>query len=290
MKWIKYFKAEPTEFVRITVGGKVKEEGTGISTIYLPFRTSVELVSVATNDQPFAFTETTKDNQVVTLQGGFLYKIESPEKILSKYNFSVDPVRKHYMKEDHKKVSQYLLQEVQTIAKRYVQATELEKVLLASEDISKSVTNDVDSGKILEEFGISFTTTYFSNIKPTPEISKALEAKFRESLLQKADEAIYARRAVAVEKERQIQENELQTEIDIEEKRKELIKKEAENRLAESKSKSEAMKLELSVYESMDAKQLASLGFLKIGEQSGKIKNLYITPELISLLGGGSDA
>lgn len=290
MEWIKYFKAEPTEFVRISAGGKVKDEGTGISAIYLPFRTSIELVSVATNDQPFAFTEITKDNQDVILQGGFLYKIENPEKIVAKYNFSIDPREKNYINEDHKKVSQHLLQLVQTSAKRYVQATPLENVLSANEHIAKIVTEDLSLGKHLEDLGIMFSSTYISSIRPKPEISKALEAKFRESLLQKADEAIYERRAFAVEKERTIQQNELQTKIDIEEKRKALVDLESRNRLAESESKSRAMKLELSAYDSIDAQRLASLGILKLGEQAEKIGSLYITPELIGLLRGGSHA
>ena len=58
------------------------------------------------------------------------------------------------------------------------------------------------------------------SIKATPEMAKAFQAGAREKMLQKADEAIYARRNTAVELERGIKENELNTEIAIEEKRR----------------------------------------------------------------------
>ncbi len=59
-------------------------------------------------------------------------------------------------------------------------------------------------------------------IKPTPETARALEAETREKLFREADEAIYARRNSAVEQERAIKENELNTEIAVENKKRQI--------------------------------------------------------------------
>jgi hypothetical protein len=59
-------------------------------------------------------------------------------------------------------------------------------------------------------------------IKPTPETARALEASVREKLLQEADDAIYIRRNASVEQERAIQENELRTDIAVEQKKREI--------------------------------------------------------------------
>jgi hypothetical protein len=59
-------------------------------------------------------------------------------------------------------------------------------------------------------------------IKPTPETARALEAEAREQLLKEADEAIFRRRNAAVEQERSIKENELNTEIAIEQKKRQI--------------------------------------------------------------------
>src|SRR6267154_459476 len=57
-------------------------------------------------------------------------------------------------------------------------------------------------------------------VKPTPETSRALEAKAREAVLREADEAIFARRNAAVENERAIKQSELDTEIAVEQKKR----------------------------------------------------------------------
>jgi hypothetical protein len=59
-------------------------------------------------------------------------------------------------------------------------------------------------------------------IKPTPEMTRALEAGAREALLRQADDAVYERRNSAVEQERRIKENELNTDIAVEEKQRQI--------------------------------------------------------------------
>lgn len=59
-------------------------------------------------------------------------------------------------------------------------------------------------------------------IKPTPETARALEAETREQLLKEADDAIFRRRNAAVENERAIKENELNTENAVELKRRQI--------------------------------------------------------------------
>ena len=52
-------------------------------------------------------------------------------------------------------------------------------------------------------------------VSPSAEVEKALRAPTRERIQQQADEATFARRALAVEKERAIAENELQNRIEL---------------------------------------------------------------------------
>ena len=71
-------------------------------------------------------------------------------------------------------------------------------------------------------------------------MAKALEAEYRETLLRKADMAISARRAAAVEEERKIKENELNTEITLEEQRRQLIDLQGSNELQEATNRGKA--------------------------------------------------
>jgi len=84
----------------------------------------------------------------------------------------------------------------------------------------------------LEVVGLSILA-----IKPTPETARALEAGAREQLFREADEAIYARRNSAAEQERAIKENELNTEIAVENKKRQIreTQMEAERAVQEKK-------------------------------------------------------
>ena len=66
---------------------------------------------------------------------------------------------------------------------------------------------------------------------PTAELEKALQAPTREAIQQASDEAVFQRRALAVEKERAIQENELQNRIELAKREESLINQEGANEL-----------------------------------------------------------
>jgi len=94
-------------------------------------------------------------------------------------------------------------------------------------------------------------------------VAKALEAQYRETLLRQADEAIYARRAAAVEEERKIKENEQNTEITLEQQRQQLITLQGDNARQEAEYQGQALEVtaehkanaatrELAVYQASD--------------------------------------
>ena len=99
----------------------------------------------------------------------------------------------------------------------------------------------------LVETGIQLVSVQVTRVAPSSELEKALEAPTREAIQQKADEATFERRALAVEKERAIKENELATEIELARRQEDLIAQQSKNRLlnveqeaAAEKAKAEA--------------------------------------------------
>jgi hypothetical protein len=147
-------------------------------------------------------------------------------------------------------------------------------------------------------------TVHFLSTKPTPEVAKALEAEYRESLLRRADEAIYARRAAAVAEEAKIKENELNSQIMLEQQRRKFIDLEGANQLQEAENRGKALEKEaehraralereMKAYGTLDARSLLALGIRDLGANAQKIGNLNISPEilaeLLSARGGGSE-
>ena len=106
--------------------------------------------------------------------------------------------------------------------------------------------------------GIEILSVNVLAIRATPEMERALETETREKLQQEADQAIYERRNFAVEQERRIKESELNTEIAVEEKKKQIAEKqiEAEVQQAESDRKLREMKVQADISVENQRKQL----------------------------------
>jgi len=281
MPGIRYFKAEPTEYVRFSAGGTTKKEGRGASGFFLPFRTNIEMVNIAAFDQPFSFPEVTSDKQEVNLQGGFVYSVTDPGIVLAKYNFSIDPKTKTYVADGPEQLSQQLVETVRTGARKIVQSTKLEQLLVMSDQLSEQIGGTLQ-GEQTQSIGVTVDMLYFSAIIPKPEIARALEAEYREILLERADKAEYVRRAQNVEQERAIQQNEMKTKIEMATKRAELVKLEGENKLKEADYSAQAKQKEMAVYEGLSADVLVAHGFFELGKNAARIDNLTITPELMA--------
>lgn len=281
---IGYFKAEPTEYARLSGGEKVKKEGKGIRGLYFKHNTSIELVCTTVVDQSFQFNESTADNQEVSLQGGFIYKVDNPQKILAVYNHSIDIKTRNYRTEDPHKVPEHILEIARTSARKIVQKKKLEELLVLADEISQSVSTEVSNLSLLADLGVKVSTFYISGIKASPEITKALGATYRESLLKNADKAAYERRASAVEQERAIRDNELKTKIYLAQKEQELVSLEGTNLKNRARDTADAAKMQLEVYKGLNAEELKAHALLEFGKHAQNIQNFSVTPEMLGAL------
>ena len=279
---VKYFKGEPSQFIIKYTSGKIKKVGRGTSFFYLKYHTNIVSIPAVTQDSHFIFNEITGNFQKITLQGHFTYQIKDPRKMASILDYSIDLDTRTYKTDDPEKLEMRISNIVQMGTKAEVLKLELEDALKISDELSKSVLEKAKQEPLSEEMGVELLNLTFTSIKPTPEMAKALEAEYRENLQMKADEAIYARRAAAVEQERKIRENELETSIALEKKRQNLIDLKGENELKQAKYSSEATKLSLEPYQELDSKKLLALALKELALNSQKIGNLTITSEILS--------
>jgi hypothetical protein len=107
-------------------------------------------------------------------------------------------------------------------------------------------------------------------IKPTPETSRALEAEAREQILREADEAVYARRNAAVEQERSIKENELNTEIAVENKKRQIKETQMEAEKSVQQKKREIREAEMATQIALEQqnRELVSLATANAREEA----------------------
>ncbi len=281
---MRYYKGEPTKFIVKYRSGRIRRKGMGIGFWYRRKRANVVSIPATTIDSHFIFGEITKNHQLISLQGHFTYKITDPLKMTTILDFSIEPYENVYNSEDPEKLELRIRNEVQMIVKSKLMKMNLQESLFAAEEFASHVMGTIPGSPILADMGIELLSIAFTSIKPTPEITMALEADYRESLQRKADEAIYARRAAAVEQESKIKENQLQTQITLEEQKKALIALEGENILNEAKFKADAKKLELANYAKMDKAEILAHALKELSEQADKIGNLTITSEILASL------
>lgn len=290
---VKFYKAEPTDYVLVYRDGRVVREGAGISFFYWQPTSSIVSIPVSTVDANFVFNETTGNFQSVTVQGQLTYRITDPKTTAKLLNFTVRPAdrgqRMVHISDDPEKLPQRIINAVQVHTRNELLRFSLEEALKQAEGLAQKVLEKVRESKVLAEMGVECMSVVLISIKPIPEMAKALEAEYREALQKRADEAIYARRAAAVEKERTIKENELGTEVALEQQKKELVELQGSNIRKQAEDEAHATQVKFAAYQKVDPKVLLALGFMSMGDRAEKIGNLTITPDLLAtILGSGS--
>ena len=237
MLGVKFIKAQPTTYLLQYRGGAVVREGLGLSFFYYSPTTSLVAVPLASVDIPFIFQETTADFQAVTIQGQVTYRVSDPKRLAAMLNFTLGPDGHMYASEDPDKLPERVIHVINVLARAELQKLPLREAIRASDELVKAVKTGLVGSAEITALGLEVLGLSILAIKPTPETARALEAESRETLFREADEAVYARRNSAVEQERAIKENELNTEIAVENKKRQIreTQMEAERAVQEKK-------------------------------------------------------
>jgi hypothetical protein len=219
---IRFIKVQPTTYLLQYRNGQIAREGAGLSFFYFSPNSSLVAVPVASTDAPFIFEETTADYQAITLQGQVTYRVADPKRLAALLNFTLDPSGRGFVSDDPDKLPQRVINNVKVLGRAELQKLALKDALRAADTLVGTVRSGIAESPEMKSLGLEVIGLSILAIKPVPETSSALEAETRERLMREADEATYARRNAAVEQERAIKENELSTEIAVENKKRQI--------------------------------------------------------------------
>ncbi len=320
MLGFRYLKTAPTTYVIQFRNGHAVREGAGLSFFYFAPTSIIVRIPQATQDVPFVFNEVTADFQDVTIQGELTFRIHNPALLAKLLDFSLDS-RHNYETDDPDKLNERLVRSAQILARAHTQGRSIKELLINSDALVHDVLDGLRGSTTVSSLGVEVLAFSVSSIKGTPELSKAMQAETREELLRRADEAVTVRRNAAVEQERTIKENELQTEIAIEQKRRQvretqmeadivleeqkskLVERRVENDTKEAEARAAVMRSVLQPLKEVDwrtlmaasagganAETLIAMAFRDLADNAGKIENLNISPELLTSLLGKSPA
>lgn len=241
---IKFIKFDSMTYVIIYKNGSIAREGRGLSFYYYAPTTSIAAVPLGSNNLPFIFNETTLDYQSVSVQGQIVYKVGNPKQLAELLDFTVD-LRGIYKKDDTEKLNQRIISEAQTSASSYIHELGIKEAIRSAKTVEEKISEGVMASSAIAMLGIEILGVNILAIKAMPEMERALETDTREKLQQEADEAIYARRNFAVEQERRIKESELNTDIAVEEKKRQIAQKQMESKVQQAENDRQLREMKL---------------------------------------------
>ena len=230
---MKFVKFSPNDYVMVVKNGNVVKEGIGLSLFYNEMTTNIMVAPSTAFDGTFAFDDlVTSDYQRVCVQGVTTYMLTDYNKATQMLDFSYN---RHVPIYEKTAATMALLEKrinniIKAIVIREVSKKDVRTIIRLADEMAVSVAEKLSQDESIAKLGVSIVGVNILGINPNVETRKALEAAAREQILKEQDDAIYMRRNAAIEQERVIKENEINTEIKVAEKEREKEEKQQEMR------------------------------------------------------------
>ncbi len=228
--FFKHLRSEPNMHVRRFRNGRLVKSGKGLAFWFASMGTSIAEVPTDDRELQFIFQGRTSDFQEATVQGELIYRVTDPDCLAERIDFSIDLDTGLHRKAPLEQLAALFTNTVQKHAARYVASKEVRQLITdGPEKILNAIEQGMESETVFTEMGLKLVSLGINEISPVAELEKALQVPTRERIQQNADEATFQRRALAVEKERAIAENELQSKIELAAREESLISQQGRN-------------------------------------------------------------
>lgn len=298
--------------------GKLAASGRGLALWFRPLAAAIAEIPLDDREVAVLFRGRTSDFQQAVVQGVIAYRITDPQQLAERVDFTIDLDTGAWRRTPLEQLAGLLTQLAQELAHDYLAQTELVASLHEGVDMLRSaLTGALTSDPLLRSMGVEVTAVRVASVQPTADMDKALQTPTRETIQQQADEATFARRARAVEKERAIAENELASKIELARQEEQLIAQEGENAQRRASDEAEALRIataaaagkrqvmaaaeagaiaaiegargiaerdRLAAYRDLPAPVLLGMAAREVAANIGKVEHLYLTPDLLGPL------
>jgi len=289
--------------------GRPVQSGRGLAFWFMADGASIAELPMDDRDLPFLFRSRSKDFQALTVQGLIVWRVSDPGKLAERVNFSIDLSKGLHLGQPVDQIATLLTGISQQLATQYLVEFDVNDILGAG---VKPLLSRMEAGLIgaqrLADMGLEVVNVRVADVSPSSELSRALQTPTFERLQQQADQATFERRALAVEKERAIAENELSNQIELARRQKELIEREDDNarnratadaaakkigadaeadriRVIEQ-AKADMEKSRVDIYSDLAPGVMMGLAAREFAQKLKSIEHLNITPDVLSSLLG----
>jgi regulator of protease activity HflC (stomatin/prohibitin superfamily) len=289
--------------------GKIRQSGRGLVFWFVPETASIAELPMDDREMAVFVKGRSQDFQAVAIQGTLTWHVVDPELLATRVDFSLGLGTGTYKSEPIQRIETRLGGLVNQAALQYLAQAPVRALLDAGpEPLRNQLESVLAADPALGEIGIAVTAVRLTNLAPSSELERALQTPTFEALQQKADQATFERRALAVEKERAIAENELANKTELARREMLLITQEAENarnratghadaqqveaaaeaeriRTVES-AKAEAEQARMTIYRDLPPAVMLGLAARELAGKLDTIEHLNVTPDLLATVLG----
>ncbi len=316
--FLSHYRGTPTTFVQHLVRGKTAHSGSGQSFWFRPLSAVLSEVPVDDRELPLMFHARSADFQDLTVQASATFRVVDPAVAAARIDFSVDPANGRWRGTPLQQVAGLLTETAQQHTLDLLARMPLTTALVEGvAQVRAAVAEGLAAEPRLAETGLAVIGVRVVAIRPEPEVEKALQTPTREQVQQDADKATYERRALAVERERAISENEMQNQIELARREEQLVtqrgtntRRQAEEAAAASRIEAEAQAereqriaevraqatramgeakaageaARVAAYRDVPGDVLLNLGVKELAASIANVDQLVLTPDLLAPL------
>jgi len=294
--FVRHLRSEPTYHVLRYRNGDLRGDGAGLAFWFRPIATAVAEVPIDDRELPFLFRVRSADFQELAVQGVITFRVAQPQALARRVDFTLDLETGRWAQAPLEQVAGLLSQLAQQFVVDELGKLDVRTILHAGvAPIRDRITAGLRAEPALPELGIELVAVRVADLAPSAEVEKALRQPTREAIQQRADEATFQRRAMAVEKERAIAENELANRIELARREEDLVSQAAVNdrRKAESRAEEiglvEGAKLQVEreraeIQAALPPDVLRALALQELASSLAHVDHLTVTPDLLQPL------
>ncbi|MFN8074857.1 MAG: SPFH domain-containing protein [Kineosporiaceae bacterium] len=227
---LRHYRGTPTVYVVHRQGGEVRHRGVAASFWFRPLSAALSEAPTDDRELPALVHARTSDLADVSVQLTLTYRFADPDLAATRLDFGVDPRRGEAGGEPLQQVAQVLTE----LAQQY--ATEVVGTLPVAAAVAQgpaavrdNLTARLHADPRLAEIGLQVIGVRVLALRPDADLERALATPTREAVQADADRATFERRALAVERERAIAENELQSRIELAVREEQLVVQQGAN-------------------------------------------------------------
>ncbi len=227
-----HIRTNPNEFILKYAKGQLIKSGRGLAFWFRPISTSLAVVPVDDAEIVMQLSNRSADHQQIIVDCVLSFRVVDPVKMADRINFSINLTTGKYLDDPKTNLRSLVTQIALGLSNDYFFSKNIDLIFSqGASGLRSHIQDRLNAAKAITDLGLDIVSFSVNAIKTSAEIEKAMQTPTREMIQQKADEAIFQRRAIAVEKERAIAENEMATKIELAAKTAKLITQEGANEM-----------------------------------------------------------